>query len=133
MTTKVPEGTVPRYVDTCWGSHPCQAQHPIVKVTVCEDIGQAVVIMVLFRVQLKELLHPNVGEAKWVAWVLHVICGVDLKMYKRLQYLQDPGSQLHSLNHPATRLYNQTLPKRSAATKRTKERATLLTHSPGFS
>lgn len=35
-------------VCTCRSSDPGQAQHPVVKVPVAEDVGQAIVIMVLF-------------------------------------------------------------------------------------
>ena len=48
---------------------PGQAQNPVVKVSVSEDVGQAVVVMLLFRVQLQKLLHANVRKAKGIVLV----------------------------------------------------------------
>lgn len=60
------DDTYSLYLSTWWGSHPCQTQHPIIKISIGENISQAVVIVVLLRVQLQELLHTNVGKAEWV-------------------------------------------------------------------
>lgn len=60
------------------GSDPGQAQHAIVKVPVGEDVGQAVVVVVLLRVQLQELLHTDVGEAERVGAIPLVNGGVYL-------------------------------------------------------
>lgn len=62
-----------------WGSpNPRQAKHAIIKVPVSKDIGQAVLIVVLFRVELQKLLHSDVGKAKRIAGVLFFNCGIDL-------------------------------------------------------
>ena len=55
---------------TCGGPDPGQAQDAVVKVPVGEDVGQAVVVVLLLRVQLQELLHADVGEAEGVVLIL---------------------------------------------------------------
>ena len=65
---------------TCGGPDPGQAQDAVVKVPVGEDVGQAVVVVVLLRVQLQELLHADVGEAEGVQPVTLVAGGVDLQI-----------------------------------------------------
>lgn len=71
---------------TCGGSHPGQTQHPVIKISVGEDIGQAVVIMVLLRVKLQELLHPDVGEAERVGAIPLITGRVDLQRgWRRVQ------------------------------------------------
>lgn len=65
--------------DGTWGgSDPGQAQHAIVEVSVGENVGQAVVIVVLLRVQLQELLHTDVGKAEGVGAIPLVVGGVYL-------------------------------------------------------
>lgn len=64
---------------TWGGSNPGQTQHPVIKISVCENVGQAVVVMVLLRVQLQELLNPDVGKAERVGPVPLVIGGVYLR------------------------------------------------------
>lgn len=69
-------------VQTGGGSNPSQTKNAIVKVPVSEDIGQAVVIMVLFRVQLQKLFHPNIAKAKGVTGVSGILSGIYLKCKK---------------------------------------------------
>lgn len=59
-------------------SDPSQAQHPIIKVSVSEDISQAELVMVLFWIELQKLLHSDVGKAEGVGFVSNVVCGIDL-------------------------------------------------------
>ncbi len=66
------------FFSTWGGSDPGQTQHPIIKVSVGENISQAVVVMVLLRVQLQELLHPDVGKAERVGPVPLIAGGVYL-------------------------------------------------------
>lgn len=76
------EGGEPKYGCKCdgtrGGSDPGQAQHAVVKVPVGENVGQAVVIVVLLRVELQELLHTDVGKAERVGPVPLVTGGVYL-------------------------------------------------------
>lgn len=58
---------------------PSQAQNPIIKVSVSEDISQAVVVMVLLWIELQKLLHSDVGKAEGVGFVGDVIGGIDLQ------------------------------------------------------
>lgn len=69
--------------DTWGGSDPGQAQHAIVEVSVGENVGQAVVIVVLLRVQLQELLHADVSKAERVGAIPLVTGGVYLLMRTR--------------------------------------------------
>lgn len=60
-------------------SNPSQAKHTVVKVPVGKDVGQAVVIVVLFRIKFQELLHSNVWETKRIRIVLFDFCGIYLE------------------------------------------------------
>lgn len=66
------------WLNTWWSSNPGQAQHAVVKISVSENIRQAVVVMVLLRVQFQELLHTDVREAEWVGLVSLINGGVYL-------------------------------------------------------
>lgn len=82
-----------------WGSaDPGQTQHAVVKVPVGENVSQAVVVVVLLRVQLQELLHSDVGEAERIGPVLLVAGGVYL--HQRAMTSLDGGGDLYrnSLN-----------------------------------
>lgn len=70
-----------------WGSpNPSQAKDAIIKVPVSEDIGQAVVIMVLFRVELQKFLHSDISKAKRIGYVFLIIGGIYLKDRKLNNY-----------------------------------------------
>lgn len=63
-----------------WRSpNPGQAKHAVVKVPVSEDVGKAVVVVVLFGIQLQKLLHADIGETERIGSVCFVISGVYLK------------------------------------------------------
>lgn len=64
------------------GADPGQAQHAVIEVPVGEDVGQAVVVVVLLRVELQELLHADVGEAEGVGAIFLVGGGVDLRHWR---------------------------------------------------
>lgn len=90
-----------RFLNVTWGgADPGQAQHAVVEVPVGEDVGQAVVVVVLLRVELQELLHADVGEAERVGAVLLVGGGVDLQ-----QQAEDEDGDRQLLVRAATNDY----------------------------
>ena len=46
------------------GGNPCEAKGTSSEVPICEDIGQAELLVVLLRVQVQEVGHVNVGQAE---------------------------------------------------------------------
>lgn len=63
-----------------WGSpNPSQAKDAIIKVPVSEDVGQAVVIVVLLRVQLQKFLYSDISKAKRIGSVYLISGGIYLK------------------------------------------------------
>lgn len=84
-----------RCVPTWRSSNPSQAKNPIIKVPVGEDISQAIVIMVLFRVELQKLLHSDVGEAKRIGPVLFVAGGIYLNKGELSNYRREAGKERH--------------------------------------
>lgn len=81
---------------TGWSADPGQTQHAVVKVPVREDVRQAVIVVILLRVQLQKLLHADVSEAEGVGAIALVAGGVYLR---RVQQHKAVRNQLLCLNN----------------------------------
>lgn len=76
---------------------PGQTQHAVVKVPVREDVRQAVIVVILLRVQLQKLLHADVSEAKGVGAVALIAGGVYLRRVQQHKAVIEASTATTSL------------------------------------
>ena len=82
---------------TSRGANPRLTQYTIVEVPVSKHIGQAIVVVILKRVQVQEFLHADVVEAEGVGGILLISSPVDLCVMKGIRAVQISTQRKSSL------------------------------------